>query len=141
MIKQLLLFLLLTLTLFGANAKDAAFLLDYHEVYQTALQTAKKEHKVLMMVIVKEPCPYCDELVDDTLDTPLIKKRLKEITPLLIAHDDKYPEKFRPQVRPVTHFINPDNSSIISTLYGYRDVPAFSKAMDQASNKYYTEHN
>ena len=140
MIKNILLLLLFTLSLSAANAKDAAFMLGYNEVYKSALQTAKKEHKVLMMVIVKEPCPYCDKLVDNTLDTPAIKKRLKNFVPLIIAHDGKYPHKFRPPVRPVTLFINPDDSSILHTIYGYQDVPNFTKAMDLAV-KSYKEHS
>ena len=134
--KNIVLLLLLTLSLFASNAKDAAFMLDYEEVYAVALQKAKKEHKVLMMVIVKEPCPYCDKLVEDTLDTPCIRKKLHDFTPLVIAHDDEYPESFRPPVRPVTLFINPDDSSVLHTLYGYRDVDIFKSAMDIATKKY-----
>ncbi|QOP46537.1 thioredoxin family protein [Sulfurimonas paralvinellae] len=134
--KKLILLLLTTLTLFGANAKDAAFLLDYEEVYGTALSKAKKEHKVLMMVIVKEPCPYCDKLVENTLDTPTIKAKLKNFVPLVIAHDRKYPDRFRPPVRPVTLFINPDNETVLKTLAGYRNVDVFAGAMNAAFQKY-----
>lgn len=134
--KKIILLLLITLTLFGANAKDAAFLLDYNEVYAQALTQAKKEHKVLMMVIVKEPCPYCDKLVDNTLDTSAVKAKLKNFVPLVIAHDGKYPDKFRPPVRPVTLFINPDDSTVLHALYGYRDVDVFTSAMDIAIQKY-----
>lgn len=134
--KKIILLLLTALTLFGANAKDAAFLLDYNEVYAQALTQAKKEHKVLMMVIVKEPCPYCDKLVDNTLDTSAVKAKLKNFVPLVIAHDGKYPDKFRPPVRPVTLFINPDDSTVLHALYGYRDVDVFTSAMDIAIQKY-----
>jgi len=134
--KKIILLLLTTLTLFGANAKDAAFLLDYEEVYSTALAQAKKEHKVLMMVIVKEPCPFCDMLVEDTLDTPDIKAKLKGFVPLIIAHDGKYPDRLRPPVRPVTLFINPDDSTVLYTLAGYRDVDVFENTMDSATAKY-----
>ena len=134
--KKIILLLITTLTLFGANAKDAAFMLDYQEVYAQALAQAKQEHKVLMMVIVKEPCPYCDRLVEKTLDTSTIKAKLKNFIPLVIDHDGKYPERFRPPVRPVTLFINPDNSTVLYTLAGYRDVDVFKDAMDTAIQKY-----
>lgn len=134
--KKLILLLLTTLTLFAANAKDAAFLLDYKEVYAQALAQAKKEHKVLMMVIVKDPCPYCDKLVENTLDTSAVKAKLKNFIPLIIAHDGKYPSKFKPPVRPVTLFINPDNSTLLHTLAGYRDIDIFTSAMDIATQKY-----
>ena len=134
--KKIILLLLMTLTLFAANAKDAAFLLDYEEVYAQALTKAKQEHKVLMMVIVKEPCPYCDMLVEKTLDSADIKAKLKNFIPLVIAHDGKYPDKFRPPVRPVTLFINPDNTTVLYTLAGYRDVDVFKGAMDKAVQKY-----
>jgi len=136
MLKQIVLLLLLTLSLSASNAKDAAFMLDYEEVYTLALEKAKKEHKVLMMVIVKEPCPYCDKLVENTLDTPCVIKKLKNFIPLVIAYDDNYPNEFRPPVRPVTLFINPDDSSVLHTLYGYRDVDIFKSAMDIATKKY-----
>lgn len=136
-LKNILFLLLFSLTLFGANAKDAAFMLGYNEVYTTALQKAKKEHKILMMVIVKEPCPYCDRLVDETLDTPTVKKRLPNFIPLIVAHDGNYPEDLRPPVTPVTNFINPNNGAVLQTLYGYQNVPAFSRAMDQVLQKYH----
>jgi len=135
-IQKIVLLLLMTLTLFASNAKDAAFMLDYREVYKVALDEAKKEHKILMMVIVKEPCPYCDELVENTLDSSSIKAKLTEFVPLIIAHDDKYPDKFRPPFRPMTLFINPDDSSILKSLAGYRDIDVFKDAMDIAEKKY-----
>ena len=138
--KKIILLLLITLNLFGANAKDAAFMLDYKKVYDQALAQAKKEHKVLMMVIVKDPCPYCDMLVEDTLDTSAIKAKLKDFIPLIIAHDGKYPDRFRPPVRPVTLFINPDNSTVLYSLAGYRDVDVFKSAMDTATQKYHELH-
>jgi len=134
--KKIVLLLLMTLTLFGANAKDAAFMLDYKEVYKVALNEAKKEHKVLMMVIVKEPCPYCDKLVENTLDTQTIKDKLTNFIPLIISYDANYPDKFRPPFRPMTLFINPDNSTILKSLAGYRDVDVFKDAMDMAVQKY-----
>jgi thioredoxin-related protein len=134
--KKLTLLLLMTMTIFGANAKDAAFFLDYEGVYDIALAKAKKEHKVLMMVIVKEPCPYCDRLVENTLDTPIVKAKLKNFVPLVIAHDAKYPDRFRPPVRPVTLFINPDSETVLQTLVGYRDVDVFGNAMDAGFQKY-----
>lgn len=134
--KKIILLLLTTLTLFAANAKDAAFMLDYKEVYAVALAQAKKEHKILMMVVVKDPCPYCDRLVDDTLDTPTVKAKLKSFIPLIVAYDGKYPNKFRPPVTPVTYFINPNNSTVIDTLYGYKELDTFKNAMDTALQKY-----
>ena len=134
--KKLLLSLLITLSLFGANAKDSAFMLDYEEVYSQALKEAKDTHKVLMMVIVKEPCPYCDMLVEDTLDTPSIKGKLKNFVALIIAHDANYPAKFKVPFNPMTHFINPDDSTILKSLAGYRDVDVFKDAMDTAEKKY-----
>jgi thioredoxin-related protein len=134
--KRIVLLLLMTLTLFGANAKDAAFMLEYREVYKVALDEAKKEHKVLMMVIVKEPCPYCDKLVENTLDTQSIKAKLKNFVPLIISYDDSYPDEFRPPFRPMTLFINPDDSSVLKRLAGYRDVEVFKDAMNTAEKKY-----
>ena len=40
--KKIILLFITTLTLFGANAKDAAFMLDYQEVYAQALAQAKE---------------------------------------------------------------------------------------------------
>jgi len=134
--KKIVLLLLMTLILFGSNAKDAAFMLDYKEVYKVALDEAKKEHKVLMMVIVKEPCPYCDKLVENTLDSKSIKAKLKNFVPLIISYDDSYPDEFRPPFRPMTLFINPDDSSVLKRLAGYRDVEVFKDAMNTAEKKY-----
>ena len=126
------LLLLTTLALFGANAKDAAFLLGYGTNYDVALQKAKKEHKILMMVIVKDPCPYCDRLVDDTLDTPQVKAKLSKFVPLIIDINGKYPKEFQPPFSPMTTFINPVSEKLVLYIPGYVEKKSFLQGMQEA---------
>lgn len=132
--KKIFLILVMAISLFGANAADAAFALGYEEVYKTALAKAKKEDKILMMVIVKEPCPYCDALVERTLDTPETKAKLKDFVPLIIDVHDSFPKDMKPPFTPMTNFINPTNNDVIWEVPGYSKKADFLEAMDEAKN-------
>ncbi len=130
--KKMFLILVMAISLFGANAEDAAFTLGYEEVYKTALAKAKKENKILMMVIVKEPCPYCDALVERTLDTPEVKAKLKDFVPLIIDIHESYPKDMKPPFTPMTNFINPVDSDVVWEVPGYSKKADFLDAMDEA---------
>jgi len=45
-------------TLIAAVAEESAMLLDYETDNKTAIAKTKKENKMVLMVIVQDPCPY-----------------------------------------------------------------------------------
>lgn len=123
--KMFIVLLSLAYSLLGAIAQDAAFVLDFHEEYETALTQAKKENKLLMLVIVQDPCPYCDRLVHDTLSDPKVKKALEAFVSVVIDKHSKLPSAFTTNVAPMTFFIDPKNEEGLWESIGYVSAEQF----------------
>lgn len=129
-----LFFVLLSLSysLLGAIAQDAAFALDFYEEYTTALAQAKKENKLLMLVIVQDPCPYCDRLVDDTLADPKVTKALEAFVSVIVDKHSQLPSAFTTDIAPYTFFIDPKNEEGIWESIGYVTAEQFLDDMKEA---------
>ncbi len=110
--------LFLLLSLYGADATDAAKLLGYERDYDTAVAKAKKEHKMVLMVIVQDPCPYCDKLVHKTLLTPCVQRRMKNYVPLIVDKHDTFPKQFKPPFIPISYVVEPQSEEISYEIVG-----------------------
>ena len=117
--------LLITLsTVFAADALKSAKLLGYETDYQTAITKAKKEHKMVLLVIVQDPCPYCDRLVHKTLVTPCVQRRMKHYVPLIVDKHGKFPKQFKPPFIPISYVVDPNKETITYEIVGalpYKD--------------------
>ena len=116
--KILTITLFLLLSLYGADATDAAKLLGYERDYTTAIAKAKKEHKMVLMVIVQDPCPYCDKLVHKTLVTPCVQRRMKDYVPLVVDKHDAFPKQFKPPFIPITYVVDPQSEEVSYEIVG-----------------------
>jgi len=105
--KTAVLLFLLAMSLLGADALKSAKLLGYETDYQSAIAKAKKEHKMVLMVIVQDPCPYCDRLVHKTLVTPCVQRRMPNYIPLIVDKHGDYPKQFKPPFIPISFIIDP----------------------------------
>ena len=110
--------LFLLLSLYGADATDAAKLLGYERDYTTAIAKAKTEHKMVLMVIVQDPCPYCDKLVHKTLVTPCVQRRMKDYVPLVVDKHDTFPKQFKPPFIPITYVVDPQSEEVSYEIVG-----------------------
>ncbi len=111
-------------TLFAADALKSAKLLGYETDYKTAISKAKKEHKMVLLVIVQDPCPYCDRLVHKTLVTPCVQRRMKHYVPLIVDKHGKFPKQFKPPFIPISYVVDPDKETITYEIVGalpYKD--------------------
>ncbi len=138
--KKILSLLLLTLTLFAANVDDFAKEMGFERDYKTALSKAKKENKVLMMVLGADYCPWCRKFERKTLNSSLLKLRLQtEIVTLIVDKKfdiESFPEKFRTQFTPKVFFINPKDESVILDTTGYIKKKHFAESLDTAIELY-----
>lgn len=138
--KKILSLLLLTLTLFAANVDDFAKEMGFERDYKTALSKAKKENKVLMMVLGADYCPWCRKFERKTLNSSLLKLRLQtEIVTLIVDKKfdiESFPEKFRTQFTPKVFFINPKDESVILDTTGYIKKKHFAESLDTAFELY-----
>ena len=113
-----LILLLSVYVLIGADAVKSAKLLGYETDYDVAVAKAKKEHKMVLMVVVQDPCPYCDRLVHKTLVTPCVQRRMKNYVPLIVDKYGTFPKQFKPPFIPITYVIDPYAEQVTYEIVG-----------------------
>ncbi|MDF1876224.1 thioredoxin family protein [Sulfurimonas sp. SAG-AH-194-L11] len=138
--KKIIILLLLSLTLFGANVDNFAKEMGFERDYKTALTKAKQENKLLMMVLGADYCPWCRKFERKTLNSSLLKSRLQTQVVTLIVDKkfdiESFPEKFRTQFTPKVFFINPKDESVILDTTGYIKKKHFAERLDTAIELY-----
>ena len=115
--------LLFSLTLFAAHIDNFAKEMNFHRDYNTALSQAKKENKVLVMVLSADYCPWCRKFENKTLNSTLVKPRLdSEVITLIVDRKfdiESFPKKFTTDYTPRVFYINPTNEEILHDTFGY----------------------
>jgi len=132
--KILLILLTLSYALMGAVAKDAAFALDFEDDYQTALAKAKQANKPLMLVVVQDPCPYCDRLVEKTFEDAKVKEELENFVALIVDKRGDFPDEFKGTPVPMTYFINAKIEKSTYKNLGYLNAVDFAKMLKGVKN-------
>lgn len=105
-------------SLMAADAAAAAKMLGYESDYKTAVAKAKQENKMVLMVIVQEPCRYCDRLVKETLATPCVQRRMKHFVPLIVDKHSDYPQQFKPPMIPMSYVVDPYAEKVTFEIVG-----------------------
>ena len=137
-LKTLLFILLFASTLFSADAKDAAFMLGAEDNYKSALEKAKNENKVLVMVIVKEHCRWCDRLVKRTLSDEKVKKPLEDFVMLVVDKDDSYPNQFKEELFPSIFYVDPVSERSVYSNVGFVGTKCFLNDLNTSLSAYDT---
>jgi len=120
-------------SLLAIDAKDAAFVLGFNEEYKTALAQAKEENKLMMLVIIQDPCPYCERLIDNTLSDPQVTKLLEDdFVSVIVNQHSQLPLAFKSSAIPMTFFIDPKNEEGIWESMGYISVEQFLDDLNEA---------
>ena len=122
---MLIVLLSIICSLSAIDAKDAAFVLGYEEDYKTALAQAKEEKKLLMLVIIQDPCPYCERLIDNTLSDPKVTHALEDFVSVIVNQHSPLPSAFESNPIPMTFFIDPKNEEGIWESMGYISAEQF----------------
>lgn len=117
--KLFLISLLFIGTLLATDAKEAAEKLGVENDFATALKKAETEKKMLVMVIVKEGCRWCDKLVYKTLEEPEVKETLNDYVTLIIDKDDEYPSNFKENFFPSIFYIDYNSQKSVYENVGY----------------------
>ena len=110
--------------------------LNWTHDYEQALKTAKKEHKLVYLLITSTTCKWCKKFEATTLQDPEIKKRLySEFIPVNLVRDiEKVPKQFATAPIPRHYFLNAKGDILYSSL-GHRGVTCFDAFMDNAQQK------
>ncbi|WP_415406563.1 thioredoxin family protein [Sulfurovum sp. CS9] len=113
-----ILFALLFFTLF-INADHIHWLGNYDK----ALQKAQKEHKPLMVLLVKKECPPCNDVIKDFfMEQAYIKYLNQKFVSVIVMYEGKesYPiEMFYSTIFPTLFFVSSKTETFLSNpLYG-----------------------
>lgn len=134
--KYIFIFLFLIISL---NASSQKFIekMGYEVDYNIALTKAKKEKKILMMIVSTKDCPWCRKLERQTLKKSNINKIIKESFIPLALEKDKgdYPKKFEVKVVPTIFFINPENEATLNKTLGYKNKKDFLEILNKVLKK------
>jgi len=118
MMKIFILSLLLLSSLYGAKIDTFANESFYYRGYDLALSVARKEQKIIMLVIVADFCPWCKKFERKTLQNELVAKLIKKnFIPIIVDNyrDKKfYPNKFSTKKLPAVYFIDSNTQETIS---------------------------
>jgi len=123
---------LLTYSLFAANAAEAAKILGAENRYSSAVVKAQKEKKMLIMVIVKEHCRWCDKMVHRTLSDSTVKKAMENDVTLIVDKDDDFPADFKENFFPSTFFIDAETQKSVYESAGFVGTKCFLNDLNES---------
>jgi len=123
--KLFFMILFLTYGLMATNAVESAKKLGAENNYATAIAKAQKEKKMLVMVIVKEDCRWCEKLIDRTLSEEIVKKKLEDYITVVVDKDDKFPSIFTENFFPSIFYIDYTTQKSVYSNVGYVGTKCF----------------
>ncbi len=133
MMKLLWIMVMFVGSLWATDATLAAKHLGAEQNYAQAVAKARNTGKMLVMVVVKEHCRWCQKLVDRTLSDPKVQKRLgEEFVTLIVDKDDTYPATFKEGFFPSIFYIDPKTEQSVYENVGYVGVKCFINDLDGA---------
>lgn len=111
---------LFSLSLFAGN-------LTWHSTYNEAFDTAKKEHKLLMLFLTQPGCKTCAYMRDETLKDPKVTAYLETHFTVaeLYMESKSLPKRYRVKMSPVFTFIDPEEDDIVEQIMGGRTPERF----------------
>jgi len=141
-LKLFLISILLVQILFASNAKEDATLLEAENIFSVAMEKAKNEKKMLIMVIVKENCRWCDKLVKRTLAEAEVKEARKDYTLVIVDRNDHFPNQYKEDIFPSIFYIDAQTEKTVYESVGYVGKKCFMNDLNQSlatRNEYYKE--
>ena len=91
--------------------------IKWHGNYEKALKEAREQNKVLMVLLIKNNCQKCKDLVKDIfVNKPYIDKLNHNVISVIVNIDDKYSfpiEMYWSNEYPTLFFVNSQNEIFI----------------------------
>lgn len=140
----MLIFALLA-SLYGAKIDEFAKKANYERDYETALIKAKKENKMIMLLVVADYCPWCKKFEKKTLLNSSIKTIVNNnFIPLVIdkiKEKGKYPAEYASPLIPAVFFIDPKTEKSVHKTIAYMTKKEYKKNMDEAIKLFMKKSN
>ena len=118
-------FIMLVCNLMAISAQDAAWVLDAQTDLTKALQKAKAENKIVLLVVVKDDCNWCEKMLYDTLKDKNIQENLANTVTVIVDINGKLPDAFKVRQTPAIFFIDAKKEKSIWENVGYIKKGAF----------------
>ena len=133
--KKVLLSLFLLVGVFFSNtlfAKDIVFEKDI----ATAFSKAKKENKLLMVMVESKHCRWCVKMKNRTLSDNSVQKRLEPYILVKLMREDANAADELPIIDGVpTIFFMKANKEVVEKVVGYFNVEDFISYIDDVEKK------
>jgi thiol:disulfide interchange protein len=137
--KKIVLMLTFALSLWANEASKAAMELGYSNSYSEGMAKAKKEHKLMMLVLVRDGCHWCKKFENETLKDSGIKSKIDGFVKVLIDKNEPLPERFHTNFIPTTYFIDPKTEKSVWELAGFKESKDFQEDINAAKTEYKTK--
>jgi len=107
------------------------FALEWEKDLDTALKTAQKEHKNIMVMVEGKHCRWCKKMKGRTLSDETVEKRLKQFVLVKVMREDGNSMAKLPPVKGVpTIFFMKEDKEILEDVVGYFNVLDFNSYID-----------
>ena len=102
------------------------FAVEWVKDFDTAMQSAAKTKKTVMVMIVSQTCRWCKKMKHRTLEDERVERKLKQFIAVQVLRDDVYVMKQLPKVHgvPTIFFVRPDGC-VVQEVVGYFNVEDF----------------
>jgi len=129
---KFLIFGKILLSIFLLSSTLSAVELNWEHNFDTALATAKKEHKMVYLFIGADNCKHCDRFKKQTLSNKaLIEKMKKEYVLLYMSRDQhKIPDGFEKYGVPMHYFLTAEGK-IMAVIQGSRELEGWYDVLDE----------
>lgn len=134
--KKIVLLMVFVLSLWANEASKAAVELGYVNSYSEGIAKAKKEHKLMMFVLVRDGCHWCKKFENETLKDPDIKKQLDSFVKVLVDKSEPMPEYLQSNFIPTIHFVDPKTQKSVWDIAGFKEPKDFQEDINAAKVEY-----
>jgi len=110
--------------------------LEWAKDLDTAIATAHKEHKNIMVMVEGEHCRWCKKMKGRTLSDDSVEKRLEKFVLVKVMREDGKAMAKLPPVNGVpTIFFMKENKAVIENVIGYFNVEDFISYINDVEKK------
>jgi len=129
--KKIISLLLLNLSLLVSSETNT---LGYLSNFNEAIELAKKENKMVMLIMTEDGCPWCENLKERVLIQEEVSHRIKnEFIALILNKDmDIYPSYYETKYTPTTFFIDAQTQEEVWSNIGYVNPKEFLVVLNDA---------
>ena len=112
------------------------FSVEWVKDVDTAFTLAKKEHKMMMVLVEGENCRWCKKMKYRTLSDENVEKRLENFVVVKVMREDPSAMSVLPKVKGVpTIFFMKENKEVVEEVVGYFNVEDFISYINDVEKK------